>query len=116
MTPASFGILDLRAVPHEARGADDAERARQARADDEHHDRADDGEDDLRLDDRRLPPRRAAPARAQRQHARQPRRDRQPRERVLQLLELRGHVRRVGEHVAAFAFFARILVDVLDCL
>ena len=53
ITPASFGIVDLGAVPDQARGADDPERARQARADDEHHDRADDGEDHLRLDDRR---------------------------------------------------------------
>ena len=64
MTPASFGIVDFRAVAHQARGADDAERAREAGADHEHHDRADDGEDDLRLDDRRLPVRRALAAAA----------------------------------------------------
>ena len=79
MTPASFGIVDLRAVAHQPRGADDAERARETGADDEHHDSADDREDDLRLDDGRLPLRRALPARPERQHAREARRDRQPR-------------------------------------
>ena len=55
-------IVDLRAVAHQPGGADDAERARQAGADHQHHDGADDGEDDLRLDDRRLALRRAAGA------------------------------------------------------
>src|SRR5207237_263141 len=55
-------VLDLRAVADEPRGADDAERTRQARSDDEHHDGADDRENDLRLDDRRMTlPRPAAP-------------------------------------------------------
>ena len=74
-----LGIVDLRPVAHQPRGADDAERAREAGADDQHHDGADDGEDDLRLDDRRLALRRAFAARPQRQHARQAGGDRQPR-------------------------------------
>ena len=45
-------ILDLGAVAHQPGRADDAEGAREAGADDEHHDGADDGQDDLGLDDR----------------------------------------------------------------
>ena len=45
-------IVDLGAVAHESRGADDAERAGEARADDDHDERADNREDDLRLHDR----------------------------------------------------------------
>ena len=88
-------ILNLRAVAHQPGGADDAERAREARADDEHHDRADDGEDDLRLDDRRLAMRRAAAARPQREHARQPGGNRQPvRRRVVELRRIWVRIRR----------------------
>ena len=46
-------VVDLRAIANQVRGADDAERARQAGADDQHDHRADDGEDDLGLDHRR---------------------------------------------------------------
>jgi hypothetical protein len=50
--PGVLWIFDLRAVSHQAGGADHAERAREARADDEHHDGSDDGKNDLGLDDR----------------------------------------------------------------
>ena len=83
-----LGVVDLGAVAHQPRGADDAERAREAGADDQHHDRADDGEDDLRLDDRRLALRRAAAPRPEREHARQAGGDRQPRQRVLEIADL----------------------------
>ena len=54
-----LGIVDLRSIADQVGGADDAERARQAGADDEHDDGADNREDDLRLDDRRHARRRA---------------------------------------------------------
>ena len=64
-------VIDLGAVAHQAGSADNAERPRQAGADDEHHQCADDGEDDLRLDHRRLARGRAAAARPHRHQARQ---------------------------------------------
>ncbi len=77
MTPGVLRILDLRPVAHEAGGADDAERAREAGPDDEHHDRADDRQDDLGLNHGHLPWRRAPSPRPERQHARQRSRQRQ---------------------------------------
>ena len=73
-----FGVVDLRSVANQVGRADDAERARQAGADDQHDERADDRQHDLRLHDRRLPRRRAAPARPQRQRRPEGRRKRQP--------------------------------------
>ena len=52
-------VVDLRSVANQVRGADDAEGAGQAGADDEHDDGADDREHDLRLDHGRRPRRRA---------------------------------------------------------
>ena len=83
-------VLDVRAVAHEAGGADDAEGARQVGADDQHHDGADDGEDDLGLDDRDLARRRAAPLRPERQHGAEPGRQRQAQEGVPDLVERVG--------------------------
>ena len=71
-------IVDLRAIANQVGGADDAKGARQAGADDEHDQRADDGEHDLGLHDGRLPHRRAAAARPQREDRAQQRRKRQP--------------------------------------
>ena len=85
-------ILDLRSVANQVGGADDAEGARQAGADDQHDQRADDGQDDLRLDDGGLPDRRAPPARAERQRGAEHRRQRQPSQRGDHfLLEVVGH-------------------------
>ena len=64
-------VLYLGAVPHQAGGTDDAERARQACADDQHDKGADDRQDDLRLDDRRIARPLAPAARPHRHQARQ---------------------------------------------
>ena len=68
---------------------------------------ADDGKDDLCLDDGRLPRRRAFAPRPERQDTGEPRRDRQPRERVLEVPNLLGQRRRPLEHVGALRFFVR---------
>ena len=60
-------VLDLCAVAHESCSPDNAERAGQARADDDHDERADNREDDLRLHDGGRPLRGAPPSRPQRQ-------------------------------------------------
>ena len=80
-------VLDLRAVAHQAGRADDAEGARQVAADDQHHDGGHDREDDLGLDDRDLARRRAAALRPQGQHRAERRRQRQPQQRVADLVE-----------------------------
>ena len=72
-----LGVLDLGAVAHQPGGADHAEGARQVGADDQHHDRADDRQDDLGLDDGGLARRRAAPPGPQREHRAEQRRQRQ---------------------------------------
>ena len=60
-----FRVVNLRAIANEVGRADDAEGARQAGADDEHDERADDGQHDLGLHHGWLPHRRAAPPRPQ---------------------------------------------------
>ena len=105
-----LGVRDLRAVAHQPGRADDAERARQARADHEHHDGADDRQDDLRLDDRRLPRRRAAAARPQREDACEAHRTGRAHERVEKVLDLRVRVSgRIREHVAVLRFFLGVV-------
>ena len=81
-----LGVVDLRAVANQVGGADNAERARQAGADDEHDQRADDGEHDLRLHHGRLPLRRAAAARPQCQYGAENGGQRQAERRRQQLL------------------------------
>jgi hypothetical protein len=66
-------VVDLRPIANQVGGADDAERASQAGADHQHDQRANHGEDDLRLHHGGLPFRRAAAARPQRQHRTQQR-------------------------------------------
>ena len=86
-----LGIVDLRSIANQVGGADDAERARQAGADHQHDQRADDGEDDLRLHDGRLALGRAVAARPQREHGAQQRRERQTDRGREQLLLERVH-------------------------
>ena len=64
-------------------------RARLA-ADDQHHDARHHREDDLRLDHRELARRRAAPLRPQREHRAERGRQRQPQQRVADLVERMG--------------------------
>ena len=45
-----FRVLNFRSIAYQICGADDAERAGETRSDDEHDQRADDRENDLRLD------------------------------------------------------------------
>ncbi len=82
-----FRVLDLRSIAYQVRGADNAERTRQAGADHKHDDRANDGEDDLGLNDRSAPRRCAAPLRSQRQGGPEQRCQRQPDHRVVNLME-----------------------------
>ena len=98
ITHGVLGILDLRPVANQVGGADDAEGARQAGADDQHDDGADDREDDLRLDHRRIALRRAAAARPQRQRRTERRGERQPHHRIVDLVQ---RVRRMVVGVAA---------------
>src|SRR5262249_40320467 len=93
---------------YEPSGADDAERAREAGADDQHHHGADDSENNLGLDDRRLPARRAFPARPEREHARQSGGDWQARQRVLAGAGLLLEWRRALEHVDALRLGRRV--------
>ena len=70
-------VLDLRAIANQVRGAGDAERARQALADDQHDQRADNGQHDLRLDDRGIAPGRRGAARPEGERGAEQRGDRQ---------------------------------------
>ncbi len=72
--------------------------------DHEHHDGADDRENNLRLNHRRLPGRRAFASRPEGQHEREPGGDRQTGEGVFEIADLFGERRRALEHVGAFAF------------
>ena len=80
-------VVDLRSVANQVGGADDAEGAGQAGADDQHDDRADDRQDDLRLDHRRRARRRAAPFRPERQRRAEGRGERQPHQRIVDLVK-----------------------------
>ncbi len=90
-----LGIVDLRAVADEARGAHDTERARQARAHDQHHERADQGEDDLGLDHGGVA-RRRAPALGPERERRAERRGDREADGGLQQLGFLRHVTRGG--------------------
>ena len=101
ITLASFGIVDLRAVANQARHADDAECPGEAGADDQHHDAADDGEDDLGLNDHRGARRGAAGAWAERERRPQDGRERQREKRArdhrhVRLEDVRNVVRELG--------------------
>ena len=87
MTTASFGIVDLGPITNQARDADDAERAGEAGADDQHDDGADDRQNDLRLDDRWLAWRRSLAPRPQRQGCPQQRRQRQTNHGIVDLVQ-----------------------------
>ena len=73
-----FRVVNLRAIANEVGGADDAEGARQAGADDEHDERADNGQHDLGLHHGWLPYRRAAPPRPQGEHGAKAGSEREP--------------------------------------
>ena len=77
-----LGIVDLGAVADQVRGADDAEGARQAGADNEHDDGADHREDDLCLHHCRHARRRALELRAQSERGAEQGCQRQPHERI----------------------------------
>ena len=81
-------VFDLGAVPDQARDPDDAERAGQAGADHDHHQRADHGEHDLGLDDYQLPRRGAGAARTHREDGAKTGRQREPDHRLEQRLTL----------------------------
>jgi hypothetical protein len=81
-TAAFFRIVDLRAIANEVGGADDTERPREAGADNEHHDGADDRQNDLGLNHGRRSRRRAPPAGAEGQHGTEGCRKRQRQDRT----------------------------------
>ena len=78
-------IVDRRAITHETRRADDAERARKAVAHHEHDDRTDDGEHDLGLDDQHGPTTLAAAPGPKRERGAKDRGEREAHQRVLDL-------------------------------
>ena len=103
ITPASFGSFTLARYLHQPRGADDAEGACEAGADHQHHEHADDGQDDLRVNHREITWRSAAPPRPQRQDRREQGRQWQPPEGAQCLVPggggSRGHGSRTREHL-----------------